>query len=251
VVDEELAAAKERGWREIAEIDEALADGRIDEDTWHGRVLELIEGAYLSAPTPQGQSGHSGDDQRWEYARRLILDGVDSDGSFLDIGCANGLLMESVAAWARQDGRRLEPYGVEISARLATLARERCPQWADRIWTVNALHFVPPRRFDYVRTGLDYVPPGRGGDFVGHLLAHVVAPDGRLVVGTFNEERDQDLLADEVASWGYRITGTTRRPHRNPKVAYKVFWIDGQTRPRASTRSGTGSRSPAPRPTSA
>jgi 2-polyprenyl-3-methyl-5-hydroxy-6-metoxy-1,4-benzoquinol methylase len=25
-------------------------------------------------------------------------------GSFLDIGCARGLLMESVVAWAREDG---------------------------------------------------------------------------------------------------------------------------------------------------
>lgn len=230
MVDEDLAAAKERGWREVAAIDAALADGTIDETGWHHEVLQLIEDAYLSASTPQGQSGHSGDERRWEAARRLVLDAVDTDGSFLDIGCANGLLMESVVGWAAQDGRHLEPYGVDISARLAALARERCPQWADRIWAGNALHFVPPRTFDYVRTGLDYVPTARRADLLRHLLAHAVAPGGRLIVGAYNEEHDLTTLANQVVSWGFRIAGATDRPHRHPRLAYKTLWIDAPGR---------------------
>ena len=47
--------------RRAAEIDGALANGWIDEAGWYARVRELIEAAYLSADSPQGQSGLGGD----------------------------------------------------------------------------------------------------------------------------------------------------------------------------------------------
>jgi SAM-dependent methyltransferase len=227
-LDPEVEAAKERGWRAAADLDAALAAGHIDEAAWHRRSLEMIEDAYLAGATPQAQSGHSGDAVRWETARRPVLDAVDRAGTFLDVGCANGLLMESVAAWSREDGHPLEPYGVDISPRLADLARRRCPQWADRVWAANALGWTPPRRFTYVRTGLDYVPPPRRAEYVDPLLSEVVEPGGRLVVGVFNEERDQDGLAALVASWGFPVAGRTARPHRHPAVAYKAFWVDAR-----------------------
>ena len=223
--DPELASAKERGWRELAEIDAALDRGEIDEDGWHAAVLAIVEPAYLAGDTPMAQSGKSGDAARWEHGRRLVLDAVDSDGTFLDVGCANGLLMESVAAWGAEDGHVLEPYGVDISARLADLARRRCPQWADRIWTANAARWQPPRRFDVVRTGLDYVPDGSRERYVAQLLTFL-EPGGRLVVGAFNEESDRETLADAVESWGHPVVGRTTRPHRHPALSYKAFWLE-------------------------
>jgi hypothetical protein len=225
-VNEDVRDTIERGWRELSEIDDALARGEIDEEGWHAAVLALIEPAYLHARTAQGQSGHSGDAAGWERARRLLLDGVDRDGSFLDIGCANGLLMESVHLWAGQDGLDVQPYGVEISSALADLARRRYPHWADRIWTANAMGWSPSQRFDYVRTGLDYVAPARRPELVGHLLNHVVAPDGRLLVGVVNEERGAPGQADDLRRWGFEVAGTATRPHRHEALAYTVHWID-------------------------
>ncbi|MBA3782304.1 MAG: class I SAM-dependent methyltransferase [Nocardioides sp.] len=224
---DDLRTAKDRGWRSLDEIDDALARGEIDHEGWHRLTTAQIEAAYLDADTPQGGSGHSGDDQRWERARRLMLDAVTGPGTFLDIGCANGLLMESVAAWSDGD---LEPYGVDISVALAALARRRCPQWADRIWTANADGFDPGRRFTYVRTGLDYVPASRAPSYVARLL-RLVEPGGRLVVGVFNEERDEDRLAGQVATWGFEVAGSTSREHRHPDLAYKAFWVAGLAGP--------------------
>jgi ribosomal protein S18 acetylase RimI-like enzyme/SAM-dependent methyltransferase len=221
-----LAVMKERAHDQLAPIDAAYQAGEIDETEWHARVLQIVEPAYLSASTPQAQSGHGGDAARWEHARRLLLDAVDRPGTFLDVGCANGLLMESVAAWSAEDGIPVEPYGIDISARLVELARRRCPRWADRIWAGNAFGWSPPQRFDLVRTGPDYVPPGRLGDYLAHLLKEVVAPGGRLVVGTYNEERDRDTVADQVRSMGFSISGSTQRSHRHPALAYKAVWID-------------------------
>jgi SAM-dependent methyltransferase len=229
-VTDDIRDAVERGWRELAEIDAALERGEIDEEGWHAAVLAIIEPAYLGATTPQAQSGQSGDAHGWEQARRLVLDAVDGHGTFLDVGCANGLLMESVHAWAHEDGHVLEPFGVDISAALADLARRRCPQWAGRIWTANALGWHPPRRFDFVRTGLDYVPAVRRADLVRHLLEHVVAADGRLLVGVTNEERGEPGLADALRGWGFAVAGTARRPHRHEALERTVHWLDGEAR---------------------
>ena len=75
-MSDEARSAVERGWRDLDAVDAALARGEIDEAGWHAAVLAIVEPAYLSAGTPQGQSGHSGDARRWEEARRPLLAAV-------------------------------------------------------------------------------------------------------------------------------------------------------------------------------
>lgn len=221
-----IGAVKERAWREVAELDARLARGEIDEQGWHDAVAKLVVPAYLAGENPRAQSGHSGDDARWELARRPIVAAIDRAGSFLDVGCANGYLMECVERWAAEAGHTVEPYGLEISPELAELARRRLPHWADRIFVGNARSWLPPRRFDFVRTGLDYAPPGRAPELVEHLLGHVVAPDGRLIVGVFNEETERRSTEEAVTSWGFEIAGRLDTPHRDPRVVYRIFWLD-------------------------
>lgn len=221
-----VAALKERAWREVAAIDAALARGEIDEAGWHEAVAELVVPAYLAATTPWGQSGKSGDEALWESSRRPVVAAIDRDGTFLDIGCANGFLMECVRRWAAEAGFDVEPYGLEIAPDLADLARRRLVHWSDRIFVGNARSWLPPRRFDFVRTGLDYAPPARRRELVEHLLTHVVAPGGRLIVGVFNEERERRATEELVASRGVAIAGRLDVPHRDRRVAYRVFWVD-------------------------
>jgi SAM-dependent methyltransferase len=224
--DAELNSAKERAWREVGAIDAAYARGDLDVHAWHDAMRALVEPAYLSAATAEMGSGHSGDAESWEYSHRPLLDAVQRDGTFLDIGCANGLLMQTITGWAAAEGRRLEPYGVDISSSLAHLARDRCPQWADRIWTGNAATWRAPRLFDYVRTGLEYVPTDRQAAYVDHLLSFLV-PGGRLIIGKYNEETDLDTWASAVEGWGHPVVGRSTRAHRShPALSYKVFWVE-------------------------
>ena len=216
-MDEELEGAKEGAWREIAAIDAAYAAGELDDTGWHAAMASLVVPAYLSAETAEGGSGSSRDAPGWEYARSLLAGAVEPGQSFLDVGCANGHLMESMAVWAG-----VEPYGLDISPDLAELARRRLPHWSDRIWVGNALDWTPPRRFDVARTGLDYVPPPRRRELVERLLGHC----DRLVVGVHNEERGSPGLAADVASWGFEIAGRSERPHPHPLLAYRALWID-------------------------
>ncbi|WP_395297242.1 class I SAM-dependent methyltransferase [Kitasatospora hibisci] len=223
---EDIASAKERGWRDLAPIDDAYQAGEITAAEWHAAVLNVIEPAYLNGDNPRAQSGHSGDETRWREARSLLVDLLPPDGgTFLDIGCANGHLMESLTAWAAEARIAIEPYGVEISTALADLARTRCPQWADRIWTANAMGWKPPHRFDAVRTGLDYVPADLHGTYVAHLLHHVVTPGGRLIIGVYNEERDRSTMQDLLRSCGHIPAGTARADHRHAEIQYKGMWV--------------------------
>jgi SAM-dependent methyltransferase len=216
-VDEELEAAKERGWRETAAIDEAYARGELDDAGWHEANAGLIVPAYLAAETPEGGSGSSRDAAGWERARSLVADAAEPGQTFLDVGCANGHLMESMARWAG-----VEPYGLDISPELAELARRRLPHWADRVWVGNALDWTPLGKFDIARTTIDCVPVPRRQELVEHVLTYA----GRLVIGVFNEERDRTTQEELVAGWGFEIAGRSEREHPHSRLAYKAFWID-------------------------
>jgi SAM-dependent methyltransferase len=225
-MDERIEAAKGRGWREIRAIDEAHARGELDDTGWHRAIAALIEPAYLGADTVEGGSGYSGTPEAWQYARSLLADALATSGTFLDIGCANGLLMESIVAWGAARGLAIEPYGLDILPAHAARARARLPRWADRIFVGNALGWTPPHRFDHVRTGLEYVPPPRRRELVAWLLDEVVAPGGRLIIGTQNEEIAHPEVEPQLAAWGFAIAGRAERPHRVPEIAYRVVWVD-------------------------
>src|SRR5688572_2060464 len=98
--DPSIRALQEHAWKEVDAIDQALAEGRIDEDAWHVAMAELIKSAYLHGGlSPYEQAGHAGDAESWEASRSIIRGALDRDGSFLDVGCASGVMMESVARW--------------------------------------------------------------------------------------------------------------------------------------------------------
>jgi SAM-dependent methyltransferase len=153
--------------------------------------------AYLAARTPWEQSGKTGTAEDWEYARSHVADAIEADGTFLDVGCANGYLMECLPRWTSY---RVEPYGLDLSSELAALARRRLRGWADRIFVGNALTWDPPRRFDVVRTGLEYVPAHRRRDLVERLLGF----SGRLVIGVFNEHESERTTEEFLHSRGIR-----------------------------------------------
>ena len=223
--DRRRELAKERGYDVLAPIDGAYERGEISQSQWHARVLAVVERAYLSATTEQMGSGHSGTPEEWEASRSLVMEAVDRPGTFLDVGCANGLLMESVDRWSRERRLDVEPHGVDISPRLAALARERYPQWRDRIWTANADGWVPPMRFDFVRTGLEYVPRDRRRSFVDHLVDRVLVPGGRLIIGKNNENRGESAIAETLRSWGWTDVHEVRRAHAHPEVEISVVWV--------------------------
>jgi SAM-dependent methyltransferase len=210
-------------------IQDNWADGRIDAETWHRCIQTLLEAAYLPSESPYGQSGSSGDAEHWEQRRRVIAEAIHRDGTFLDVGCANGLLMETLPGWAAARGHRIEPHGLDISPQLAALARRRLPAWADRIHVGNAATWTPPRRYDFVRTELAYVPPGHEPRLISHLIERVVAPGGRLILCAYRPRGDLDAaeIVGDLRAWGWPPGGEAGAvdPLRGG-IATRIDWLD-------------------------
>ena len=210
-----------------AAIDAATAElerGAIDEAAWYRRVTDALAAAYLLEDDPRWQSGFDGDADLWRQAREPVLEAVDRDGTFLDVGCATGHLMECLAAWALERGRRLSMYGLELSRDLADAARRRLPAWADRIFEGNAVDWSPPCRFTYVRTGLEYVPDRRRPFLIARLWRDVVEPGGRLIVGPVYGRDFDDALATFAAA-GWVEPAVHSATDRNGKTRH-VIWVE-------------------------
>lgn len=169
---------------------------------------EVYEAHYLAAETPYGGSGHSGDAASWEAGRRPIVEAIHRDGTLLDVGCANGLLLESLVAWSRH---RIEPYGLDFAPPLVEEARRRLPHWADRLFVGDARTWEPPRRFDFVRTELVYVDEDERQKYIERMLRHFLEPEGRLVVCGYGG----DEVRAPLRAWGYELV--LEREWRSPR----------------------------------
>ncbi|MGC2305905.1 class I SAM-dependent methyltransferase [Candidatus Binatus sp.] len=158
------------------------------DDEYCERIRTLLEDAYVSADERGdvfGGSGSTGDLTSWEGKRRVIALAFDRAGNWLDVGCANGLLMETLTAWVAESGHRIEPYGLDLSERIAERARLRLPHWATRIWTGNVMKFEPPIRFDYVTALSDAVPMQSRGTLLKRLARRYLKPGGRLILSCY------------------------------------------------------------------
>lgn len=227
-LDPKLEALKERGWQEVAAINQALAAGQIDEEGWHAAMAGLIKPAYLAAQNPYAQAGHSGDAETWEATRGFIAEALHRDGAFLDVGCASGILMESVHRWSANQHLRIEPHGLDIIPELVQLAQQRLPHWADRLHVGNIRTWRPKaRRFDFVLIRPEYAPAARRTQLIRHILDEVLVADGRLIVFVGSEERGVRRVESTIAA-EFPVHGRVEIPHAgDQRLVRRLFWIDG------------------------
>jgi hypothetical protein len=194
---------------------------------WDRRTQELLEEAYVAAGDgPRGAGSRSASSGDWRAKRQHLAIPMDHDGTWLDVGCANGYLMATLPIWCAERGVTIEPYGLELLAKVADLARNLHPDMARRIWTGSVMQWSPPRRFSYVTALEDQVPPNRLGDLIDRLLGAFVEPGGRLIISGYTDpdESVRDLFGD-LTSYGYQPTGKIliERPGRNPLI---TAWLD-------------------------
>lgn len=206
----------------------ALDNSLISEEQWFENHKRHFTNIYLASDNPRGQSGHGGDESRYRYTQEMILSAVDHDGTFIDVGCANGLLMERLATWSIDKGLSLDFYGVDISEGLLDLAKKRLSHLADHFYLGNALYWTPPQRYTYVCVKeLDYVPKSRRKQFFKHLLEAYVAKEGRLILGPWTERRDGPGIAQDTTMWGFPPSGSSFRPHQDrPELERRLYWYE-------------------------
>lgn len=177
------------------------------------RGLADLERAYLQRSDPIEQSGFSGGDVRWRAEREPILDSIAADGKLLDIGCANGYLLECLVSWGQERGITLTPYGLDQGRSLIELARQRQPHISGHFFAGNAWDWEPPMRFRYVYTLLDQAPPDHLKRYLHRLLDDVVVPGGRLIAGDYGSKSrgvpPRDVAA-VLRSLGFVVLGESQ-----------------------------------------
>jgi SAM-dependent methyltransferase len=171
--------------------------------------MAALEDTYLASDDPIAQSGFDGGAARWRAEREPILTAVDRDGDFLDVGCANGYLLESLIGWAAEEGIDLVPHGIDLGSRLIETARQRMPAHAAHLHHADMWTWHPPRTYDYVYTLADLAPPGLLGDLCRRLQSWVT-PGGRLIIGDYGSHsrglapQDMQMV---LKSLGFEVAG--------------------------------------------
>lgn len=155
-------------------------------------------GAWLARARRSGRlyerSGMiSGGHKEWEDARRFLAAAIHRDGSILDIGCGNGLLVRSLQEWS---GQSLEPYGVDADDEVVERCR-RLFRGGARRFHCSSLEDLPrklrhatafPDRFDFVFWGVwDNWGFDRPEQLAAlRLLRRLAGPQGRVVLAFYD-----------------------------------------------------------------
>ena len=162
------------------------------------RELRALEPAYLESDDPIEQSGFHGGPGRWRAERSPILDAIESDGNLLDIGCANGYLLECLVRWGMEQELDITPHGLDLGEKLIGLAKDRLPDFSDNFHVGNVWEWQPPRRYDYVYMLWDCLPQSHLADGIRRLLRDFLTPGGRLILGSYGS-RSRNERAFDIA----------------------------------------------------
>lgn len=171
-------------------------------------TAKLLETAYLKGVTPWGRSGvglhHSRSEEYWRAVRIPVANMIDRDGSVLDIGCANGYLLECLQLWLGERRINIEPFGLDISSVLLDEAENRVPQGS--FYHANVWGWKAPRKYDFVLTELEYVPEEGWRMYLDGLIQEAVADDGRLIVSRYSSDASKRRsLVDDITSLGLNV----------------------------------------------
>jgi hypothetical protein len=80
-------------------LQQALEEGEIKEEEWFAINNQYFTDHYLAGDNPRAQSGHGGDELNYFHSHIMLANVINKNGSFIDVGCANGYLLESLDRW--------------------------------------------------------------------------------------------------------------------------------------------------------
>ena len=194
---------------------------------WFASLHAEVRASYLSDPAnPFRQSGRSSGAQRWEQTRRCIADAVPRGGDVMDVGCANGLLLQSLVAWCGERGLAVVPHGIDFVSELVELARLRHPDHARNFEVANAWTWVPRRRYDVVRVSVECVPADDRAPLLRRIFERALVPGGRLIACHYVGRGEQPVdVASELRGAGLSSAGAGAAP------GVMLAWSDAAPRP--------------------
>jgi 2-polyprenyl-3-methyl-5-hydroxy-6-metoxy-1,4-benzoquinol methylase len=198
-------------------------------EKWFEAMRRDFARSYLGSENPWRQSGWGSTPERWRLAREVILSAVEYSGAFLDVGCANGLLLECLMAWAKERDIAIEPHGIDLVPELIELARERLPAYAANFAAANAFTWKSSRRYDYVHLLLESAPPLHHREYLRRFFDTSVAPGGRLIVSNYGSRSKNELpidVAGYLGELGFEVAGSAAASEDDGFVLTRTAWIE-------------------------
>lgn len=198
-----------------------------DQGHWFSSLRKELEEAYLKYDEPWKQSGFSGPEDRWVACRKPIADCIDKSGSFLDIGCTNGYLLECVLKWTAERNINIIPYGLDLSEKLTELAKRRLPKYQKNIYIGNGWLWHSPIKFDYVHTEVVYVPEQLQERYIKRIIETYLGDEGKLLVTEYRSNKDpagEPWIDQILVKWGLNIVKQISGFYDNKELT-RVFVI--------------------------
>lgn len=181
----------------------------------HGERL-LLEGSHFS-----------GEMSEWRQQRERIGE-LLQEGTVLDIGCANGLLMACLAEWS---GKKLDAYGVDADPDMIARARLLFPERASHFVTNGEFEKATdfPDTFDNVYWNVwdnFELSSEEGGAYLDRLDRLVATGEhpGRLILGSYHLDRAVNLARiEELKQMGWRVVRVLDMHEGRPEMVLEVI----------------------------
>ena len=180
---------------------------------------------YLVHADEFKRSGWSGTSRMWRKAREIILEAVEEDGFFLDVGCANGILVRDLRKWAKETkGVNLIPYGIDFIEELLLESKIKNSGFEENFKVTDMMDFNPRKKFTFIRTEF-YGPHNNFKIFIKKYI-NMLAPNGRLIFTFYDSENYLFKSIDERIremgpKFGYSFLGSAEVP----RVTH-VVWVE-------------------------
>jgi SAM-dependent methyltransferase len=203
---------------------------KTQQEHWFSSQQKEIYDTYLQHNEPWKQSGFSGPEERWVKCRKPISDCIEKSGSFLDIGCANGYLLECILKWTAAKNITITPYGLDLSEKLTELAKQRLPKYKRNIYAGNGWLWHNPIRFDFVRTEVVYVPEELQRHYIERIIDTYLADEGKLLLAEYRSRKDpvdKPWIDQTLIKWGFPITKQVSGFYDNKELTRVMVIIKG------------------------
>lgn len=175
--------------------------------------IELIQSSWLSSK------------EMWRKAREVILEGVHKDGTFLDVGCANGVLLRDLCIWAEEKGINLIPFGIDISKKLVDECKERLPKFKMNFIVADRCKFKPKRKFTFICTSFDLRKNRAQEKYLKRYLG-MLESGGRLILTRYDDHKDEFVLLGEYLKQMGQKLGFLFTGGAEVHEITKVFWLE-------------------------